>query len=181
MIKIGDKSFLSGLDELVDPSRAALIMYDPLSWILRDYHSADSVENRTGEYWRQWARMLNGARQYHVPVIFTQHIYDWDVMTGAWLKYLAGTRTLDFLRGMPFVSVSDGTVKPDPEEFLPDLRPQPGESILLKMYHDSFSNTNLAEMLRTRNIETMVLTGMATESGVGGTARRAAAEGFYSV
>jgi nicotinamidase-related amidase len=49
------------------------------------------------------------------------------------------------------------------------------------MYHDSFSNTNLAEMLRTRNIETMVLTGMATESGVGGTARRAAAEGFYAV
>jgi nicotinamidase-related amidase len=125
--------------------------------------------------------MLNGARQYGVPVIFTQHIYDWDVMTGAWLRYLAGTRTLDFLRGMPFVSVSDGTVKPDPEEFLPDLRPQPGESILLKMYHDSFSNTNLAEMLRSRNIETIVLTGMAVDSGVGGTARRAAAEGFYSV
>jgi nicotinamidase-related amidase len=176
---VGDKSFLTTLDEILDPSRAALIMYDPLSWILRDYASGDAIEATTPGLWDRWARLLQGARQSDVTVIYTHHVYDWDQIGGSWLRYLAGTRTLDFLRAMPFVSGT--TVSSDPSEFIEALRPLPGEHIAVKVFHDSFSGTDFADLLRALRVETIVLSGMATESGISGTARRAASEGFYAV
>jgi nicotinamidase-related amidase len=177
--RVGNKTFLTTLDEILDPSRTALIMYDPLTWILRDYTTGDAIEARTPGLWERWERLLLGAREAGVRVVYTQHIYDWDRIGGSWLRYLAGTRTLEFLREMPFVS--GATVSPDPNEFLPALRPLPDEHIVMKVFHDSFSGTDFAPLLRKLNIETIVLTGMATESGISGTARRAAAEGFYAV
>ena len=178
MEQVRDKTFLSTPAEALDPSRAALLMYDPLSWVVRDYGS-DAIEATTPGLWDRWEGLLTGARQADVPVIYTQHYYNWDKMTGPWLRHLASSRTLDELRAMPFVS--GGTATPDPQEFLPALRPQPDETIILKMYHDPFSDTDLADVLRSRGIETIVLSGLTTESGIWATARRAPAEGFYAI
>src|ERR1044071_481705 len=97
MQRVGDKTFLTTLDEILDPSRAALVMYDPLGWILRDYTTGDAIEKRTPGLFERWQRILHGAREAGVQVLFTQHVYDWDKISGAWLKYLAGTRTLELL------------------------------------------------------------------------------------
>jgi nicotinamidase-related amidase len=176
---VGDKNFLTTLEEILDPSKAALVMYDPLDWILRDYASGDAIEATTPGLWDRWKRLLEGARQSGVTVIYTQHVYDWDKIGGSWLRYLAGTRTLEFLQAMPFVSGT--TASPDPSIFIEALRPLPGEHIAVKAFHDSFSGTDFADLLRRLQVETIVLSGMATESGISGTARRAASEGFYAV
>jgi nicotinamidase-related amidase len=179
MEQVGDKTFLSTLDELVDPSRTALIVSDPLVWILRDYGAAEMIQETSPWLWGNWERLRRGARECGVPVIFTQHYYDWDKITGPWLRYMYATRTLEFLRGMPFVH---GKPDPDPNEFVPEMRPTADDTIILKMYHDAWNaETGLADVLRDRNVETIVLSGIATAVDLAGTGRRALVEGFYAV
>jgi nicotinamidase-related amidase len=178
MEQVRDKTFLSTPTEELDPSRAALLMYDPLTSVVRDY-GRDAIEATTPGLWDRWERLLRASRQADVPVIYTQRYYDWDKMSGPWLRHLAASRTLDAVRALPFVSGGSATV--DADDFLPALRPQTDETVVLKPYYDSFSDTELADVLRRRGIETIVISGLTTESGIWATARRAPAEGFYAV
>jgi nicotinamidase-related amidase len=176
MEQVRNKTFLSTPAEALERSRSVLVMLDPLNW-LRDEYGDDLIQASTPGLWERWERLLTGARQYNVPVIYTQHSYNWEKMTGPWLRHLAATKTFDALRAMP----SQHTTSPDPDAFVEPLRPRPDEAVFLKRYHDAFQDTGLAEQLRSQNLETIVLTGLGTESGIWGTARRGAAEGFYVV
>lgn len=159
---------------MVDSTRAALLMYDPLTEVL----TPEILATVPGLVER-WGRLLSGARAANIPVVYTQHVFDWDTMTGPWLQYLSAIRDVATLRSLPFVSGS--TLTPDPRLFHEVLRPLDGEPILIKGYNDAFAGTRLFEVLRSRNIESLIVTGVATEQGVMGTARRAPSLGFYPV
>ena len=66
-------------------------------------------------------------------------------------------------------------------DVLPSVGMQPGELLIGKRHWGAFGTTNLHSELRTRGIETLVLTGIATNLAVEGTAREAAALGFHLV
>ena len=62
-----------------------------------------------------------------------------------------------------------------------DLSPAEGEVILNKHSPSIFFGTNFEQLMRSRGIDTILFTGIATEYGIEHSAREAAIRGFYTV
>ncbi|GAA0726788.1 isochorismatase family protein [Dactylosporangium roseum] len=71
--------------------------------------------------------------------------------------------------------------QPPGGEFVPELRPEPGDITVVKRTVGAFYGTGLAEQLRERGVDKVVMTGIATTMGVESTARAAADHGFKVV
>jgi nicotinamidase-related amidase len=70
--------------------------------------------------------------------------------------------------------------KDDPHgrEIIADLKPQPQDIVFQKRRPDAFVGTDFDLMLRSNGIKTIVISGVATEGGVEGTARSARNLGY---
>lgn len=95
------------------------------------------------------------ARAAGVPVIFLQH--DGDPAEGCCVPFTAGW------------------------QLHPDLCVQPRELTIRKRTCDAFHGTSLESELRSRGIDTVVLTGYATEFCIDSTLRVAVSKGFHVV
>jgi len=62
--------------------------------------------------------------------------------------------------------------------FFPALAPAPGEIVVFKRGVSALAGTELDRLLRVRDIHTLVLTGVATNFAVEGTAREASDRGY---
>ncbi|ASW53424.1 isochorismatase [Plantactinospora sp. KBS50] len=71
--------------------------------------------------------------------------------------------------------------QPPGSGFAPQLRPRPGDVEVVKRTIGAFYGTGLAERLRERGVDTVVMAGLATTMGVESTARAAADHGFELV
>jgi nicotinamidase-related amidase len=91
-------------------------------------------------------RITEAAREANAPVFFVQHESD---------------------ANGPLAHGSDGWQLPDA------LVRADNDSYIFKTVGDSFENTSLAEQLRQKNIDSILLCGYATEFCVNATARRA--------
>lgn len=70
---------------------------------------------------------------------------------------------------------------PDYAEFVPELGQKPEDHIVTKHQWGAFYGTDLDLQLRRRHIDTIVLCGIATNIGVGMTAREAYQLGYHQV
>jgi nicotinamidase-related amidase len=70
---------------------------------------------------------------------------------------------------------------PDWAELMPELEPQAGDHLVSKQRVGAFLGTNLDEILRSRGVTQIFLTGVATGSGVESTARSAYDLGYNVV
>lgn len=68
--------------------------------------------------------------------------------------------------------------QPPGSGFVPEMEPQPGDIAVVKHTIGAFYGTGLADQLRDRGVDTVVMTGIATTMGVESTARAAADCGF---
>ncbi|MFB9234823.1 isochorismatase family protein [Plantactinospora siamensis] len=73
------------------------------------------------------------------------------------------------------------TEQPPGSGFVPELRPQDGDITVVKRTIGAFYGTDLADRLRQRAIDTVVMAGLATTMGVESTARAAADHGHELV
>ena len=64
-------------------------------------------------------------------------------------------------------------------DLLPELDRQPGDLVVTKRTWGAFAHTNLEAQLRARSVAQVVLTGVATGTGVESTARQAYELGFH--
>ena len=64
-------------------------------------------------------------------------------------------------------------------DFLPELDQQPGDIVVTKRTWGAFAHTDLEAQLRARGVTQVVLTGVATGTGVESTARQAYEQGFH--
>ncbi|GLW27851.1 isochorismatase family protein [Actinoplanes regularis] len=71
--------------------------------------------------------------------------------------------------------------QPPGSDFVPEMAPRPGDVEIVKRTIGAFYGTGLAEALRDRGVDTVVLAGIATTMGVESTARAAADLGFEVV
>lgn len=73
----------------------------------------------------------------------------------------------------------------NPEDIIFDIRdevkPLEGEPIVIKRTPGSFYNTNLEEVLKGKNIETVIITGMKTNHCCDTTTREASARGYQTM
>ena len=159
------------LEEICDPSRMALVVYDMQIGILKQIKNADAIVAKV-------ARVLDAARANDVRTFFMRHMSLPKELMGAfsYRMAMAWQRTDDpekvnpwFLRDSPGFQIT------------PELAPRPSEAIFDKLTMSALEGTPLAIALRDCSITSIALVGVAMEIGIEPTARHAADLGIVPV
>jgi biuret amidohydrolase len=159
------------LEEVCDPQRVALLVYDMQVGILSQVKNGDEVTS-------QVLKVLTAARKAHVRVFFSRHL--------SLPKELMGM--FQFRMAMVWQHVdSPDQVSPwflhDTPGFqiVPELSPLPTEGVFDKLTMSAFEGTWLDFALRDCGINAFIIVGVATEIGIEPTARQGADLGYIPV
>jgi nicotinamidase-related amidase len=159
------------LDDVCDPSRLALLVYDMQVGIVGQLKGRGPVTARV-------AQVLEAARQAGVRTFFTRHMSLPRELMGAfqYRMAMAWQRVDDpakvqpwFLRDSPGFAIE------------PELAPRASEAIFDKLAMSAFEGTPLEMALRDCGITAVAIVGIATEIGIEPTARHAADLGIIPV
>jgi nicotinamidase-related amidase len=159
------------LEEVCDPQRVALLVYDMQIGILSQIKNGGVVT-------RQVSKVLTAARSAGVRVFFSRHL--------SLPKELMGM--FQFRMAMTWQQVdSPEEVKPwflrdtPGFEIVPELSPRPTEGVFDKLTMSAFEGTWLDFALRDCAINAFIVVGVATEIGIEPTARHGADLGYIPV
>jgi biuret amidohydrolase len=159
------------LEEVCDPQRVALLVYDMQVGILSQIKNPEQI---TG----QVVKVLSAARDVGVRVFFSRHL--------SLPKELMGT--FQFRMAMAWQRVdSPEQVNPwflrDSPGFqiAPELQPHASEGVFDKLIMSAFEGTWLDFALRDCGINAFIIVGIATEIGIEPTARHGADLGYIPV
>jgi nicotinamidase-related amidase len=159
------------LKDILGPSRACLVVWDVQNGLVK------SIFNRE-EFVAGLKGLLSGARRAGVPVIYTK-------ITPLPPEYQSGWT---IYRNMKRFGVDDPKNLPrfmapgSPEaEIYPDIAPASGDIVLAKNSASIFAGTNFEYLMRNRQNETLLFTGISTEIGIESSVRDAGNRGFYPV
>jgi nicotinamidase-related amidase len=159
------------LEEICDPQRLALVVYDMQIGILRQLKDPEAIVGKV-------SRVLEAARGAGVRIFFMRHMSLPKELTGAfgYRMAMAWQRTDDpekvspwFLRDAPGFQIT------------PELAPRQSEAIFDKLTMSALEGTPLSIALRDCGITSMALVGVAMEIGIEPTARHAADLGIVPV
>lgn len=183
MIEIAGKQVLTELGELVDPSRAALVIID----MQRDFVEPGFAFDRLGVDLSMYplvragiATLLAAARSAGVLVVHVQmtSLPGGRSESPAQLRFNLRLQRQGDITGARFRFTEQGDTG---HEFVSELAPRPGELVVPKWRSSGFWGTNLDLLLRSNGIETVVVTGCTTEGCVESTARDALFNDYYVV
>jgi len=124
---------------------------------------------RSGIVPRQQA-LLEGFRKKKLPVVYVVAVVPQTVPLpayGAFWEVIA--------------SVRSNPAAPKKIEVIPELAPQPGESVISNWPLGAFSSSNLGQLLREHGVETLVLSGVATDIAVLATTLQAVESGYSTI
>jgi len=159
------------LDEVCDPARLALIVYDMQVGIVNQIENGRQLTQKV-------VQILDAARAARIRVIFTRHM--------SLPKELMGVS--QFRMAMAWQRVkSPNEVKPwflrDSPGFhlISELNPLPSEAIFDKIAMSAFEGTPLDMALRDCGIDAFAIVGIAMEIGIEPTARHGADLGYTPV
>lgn len=174
---------LRSLAEKVAPEHAALVTVD----VQNDFCHSEGFLGKLGAPMHLiqamvpgLARLIDSARAHGVPVIHVISHHD--------EQYASPVVTEQKLRhGLPMEM--DGRPMKDAPYCLKGtwgaelygIDARPGEEIVVKHRYSAFHNTNLELVLRSRNIQTVILTGVATNACVESTGRDVYMHDYYLV
>lgn len=159
------------LDEVCDPRRLALLVYDMQVGIVRQIRDGERVTARVVE-------VLQAARQVGVRVFFCRHMSLPRELMGVFQYRMAmawqGVDSADqvkpwFLRDSPGFQLA------------PEVLPLPSEAVFDKLTMSAFEGTPLDIALRDCGINALAIAGVAMEIGIEPTARHAADLGYIPV
>lgn len=176
MKTIWGKAVCETLGELVDPSRAALVLID----IQNDFCHPDGCYGQIGkdlsqiqELLPRVVTLLEGARRAGVPVIWVQQTLLPNALADSpsWLR--RRTRS-----AMALEWTLEGTWGAD---FIEPLRPRPGEPRVEKHRSSAFVGTCLDLLLRSNEMQSLVVAGVVTQGCVESTVRDATFYDYYVV
>jgi len=183
VIEVGGKQVLTELDELVDPSRAALVIID----MQRDFVEPGFAFDRLGVDMSMYpsvrpriAALLEAARAAGALVVRVQMTTLPGGMSEspAQLRFSLRLQRQDSITSGRFRYTEQG----DPgRDFVDELAPRDGELVVPKWRSSGFWGTSLDLLLRSNGIETVVVSGCTTEGCVESTARDALFNDYYVV
>ena len=159
------------LDDVCDPSRLALLVYDMQVGIVSQLPGCGPVTERV-------ARVLEAGRAAGLRIFYTRHLSLPKELMGAFQYRMAMVwqRVDDPAKVQPwFLRDSPGFA------IVPELAPRPSEAIFDKLAMSAFEGTPLAMALRDCGITAVAIVGIATEIGIEPTARHAADLGIIPV
>jgi biuret amidohydrolase len=159
------------VEEVCDPQRIALLVYDMQVGILSQLKNADAIT-------RQVLKVLTAARDAHVRVFFSRHLsLPKEVMGMFQFRMAMAWQRVDspdqvnpwFLRDAPGFQIT------------PELQPRASEGVFDKLTMSAFEGTWLDFALRDCGINAFIIVGVATEIGIEPTARHGADLGYIPV
>jgi nicotinamidase-related amidase len=159
------------LEEVCDPRRMALIVYDMQVGVLNQIEGAAALIERVEE-------VVDAARQGGFRVLFMRHMSLPRELMGvfAFRMAMAWQRTdkVDdvhpwFLRDSPGFGL------------VPELQPRPSEAVLDKITMSAFAGTPLDIILRDCGMSAFAIVGVATEIGIEPTVRHGTDLGYIPV
>jgi len=157
-----------------DPTRTALLVIDPVNDFLSEGGAAWPMTKSTvkkNNVVAQLRRLVDGARDVAVPVIFGPMAYTQEDYTDAALQRRSGINRLMFETKM-FLAGSWGA------DFHPDVQPAPGDVILQPHKGTDVFETDLPEHLERLGTTSLVIAGMTANLCVESTGRHAAEQGY---
>jgi nicotinamidase-related amidase len=122
-------------------------------------------------------RLIAAARARATPIIYSQHYsLPMEMEDRVWIRTMwqrAGGDPNDLKPTVPVGSPA--------WQFVSETAPTPGDAIVPKTRATFFAGTPLQTLLAGRNIDVMVMVGVATDRGVIATAREAVHRGVFTV
>ena len=160
---MGSQELLSSLDQKVAPGVAALLVIDVQNDFAAHGGFFDRIGADTSRIQRvipPLSRLIDGARQASVLVVFVQAIYDEQFLSPP-------MRERNARRGMEMPRCITGTWG---AEFC-GVQPLPGEPILIKHRYSAYTNPQLLRLLRRHGVSSLLLSGISTDTCVESTGR----------
>ena len=171
MKRVYGLSILQTAEEVCDPQRVALLVYDMQVGILSQIKNGDEIT-------RQVLKVLTAARDAGVRVFFSRHLSLPNELMGMSQFRMAMTwQHVDlpeevkpwFLRDTPGFQI------------VPELSPRPTEGVFDKLTMSAFEGTWLDFALGDCAINAFIIVGVATEIGIEPTVRHGADLGYIPV
>jgi len=159
------------LEDICDPSRLALIVYDMQAGILSQLKDGDAITASVGE-------VLDAARAGGYRVFFMRHLSLPKELMGVFQFRMA----MAWQRVDTVEQVSPWFLRDSPGfQLVPELTPRPSEAILDKITMSAFEGTPLDIALRDCGLVAFAIVGVATEIGIAPTVRHGADLGYIPV
>ncbi|GAC1432071.1 MAG: cysteine hydrolase [Chloroflexota bacterium] len=183
MIMVAGKMVYTTLDELVMPAHTALVVVDMQHDFCAPGGAFDALGIDLSMYppmIPRLARLVAGARAAGVAVVFIQMtvLAEGRSESPAQLRFNMRLHMQAHAPGAPLHYALDGSRG---HAIIPDLAPEPGDLVVRKYRSSGFWGTNLQLLLRSNQIQTVVMTGCTTEGCVESTARDALFNDLYVV
>jgi nicotinamidase-related amidase len=159
------------LEDVCDPSRLALIVYDMQVGIVSQIKNGLGITQKVLE-------ILNAAREAHIRVFFTRHMSLPKELMGAaqmrmamaWQRVHSPDQVTPwFLRDAPGFHL------------IPEMKPLDSEAVIDKITMSAFEGTPLNIALRDCGISAFAIVGIAMEIGIEPTVRQEADLGYIPV
>lgn len=159
------------LEEVCDPRRLALIVYDMQIGVLSQMKDTDAIVTRVVE-------VLDAARSAGVRVVFLRHLsMPKELMGVSQLRMAMTWQRVDSVDAVHpwFLRDSPGF------DLIPELAPRATEAVFDKITMSAFEGTPLDIVLRDCGVNSFAIVGVATEIGVEPTVRHGADLGYIPV
>jgi nicotinamidase-related amidase len=159
------------LEDICDPTRLALVVYDMQVGIVKQIENGAQITDKV-------VRVLEAARKAGVRVLFTRHMSLPNELMGisqirmamAWQRVKSPEQVQPwFLRDTPGFHL------------IPEMNPSPSEAIFDKISMSAFEGTPLNMALRDCGIVAFAIVGIALEIGIEPTVRHGADLGYIPV
>jgi biuret amidohydrolase len=159
------------LEEVCDPQRIALLVYDMQVGILSQIKNPKQI---TGQVFK----VLKAARDAGVRVFFSRHLSLPKELMGIFQFRMA----MAWQRTESPEQVSPWFLRDHPSfQIIPELAPRSSEGVFDKLTMSAFEGTWLDFALRDCGINAFIIVGVATEIGIEPTARHGADLGYIPV
>jgi ureidoacrylate peracid hydrolase len=167
-----DDDLLIRLDQKAAPGHAALVVVD----VQNDFVADQGFFGKIGADVKaiqqrcipNLKRLVDGARGAGVPVVFIQAIYD-PKDVSAPMRERNRRRTVEMPRCLTGSWGAD----------FHGVRPLPGEKVVIKHRYSGMINTELDAVLKQLGVDSLLMTGVATDTCVESTARDAYFMDYY--
>jgi nicotinamidase-related amidase len=159
------------LEEICDPKRMALLVYDMQVGVLRQIKHAAAITESV-------VRVLHAARDAGIRVMFCRHMSLPKELMGVFqLRMAMAWQRVDTVEEVTpwFPRDSPGF------QLIPELAPLPTEAVFDKITMSAFEGTPLNLVLRDCGINAVAIVGVAMEVGIEPTVRHAADLGYIPV
>ena len=159
------------LEEVCDPQRVALLVYDMQVGILSQLKNPEPIT-------QQALKVLTAAREAGIRVFFSRHLSLPKELMGMFQYRMA----MAWQRSDSPEDLKPWFLRDNPSfQIIPQLTPRPTEGVFDKLTMSAFEGTWLDFALRDCGINAFIIVGVATEIGIEPTVRHGAYLGYISV